>query len=74
MIDKGIVGHKAVKVFHDHAEEYDSWFADSLVYEIELAALTLLSADLHYINSLNMLNTKKSPVKPWMNRLVLLLS
>jgi len=33
---------QAVKVFHDHAAEYDSWFTGSLVYAIELAALRSL--------------------------------
>lgn len=37
-----MVGHKAAKVFHDHAEEYDSWFAGSLLFDIELAALQCL--------------------------------
>ena len=26
--------YRAAKSFHDHAEEYDRWFEDSLVYEI----------------------------------------
>ncbi len=42
MNEKDMVGHKAAKVFHDHAEEYDSWFAGSLIFEIELAALLCL--------------------------------
>ena len=37
---------QAVKVFHDHAEEYDHWFKDSLVYEIELAALKSLQTEM----------------------------
>jgi SAM-dependent methyltransferase len=37
-------GHKypAAKAFHEHAAEYDEWFAGSLVYAIELAALRSL--------------------------------
>jgi SAM-dependent methyltransferase len=31
--------YQSARVFHDHAAEYDNWFASSLVYEIELAAL-----------------------------------
>jgi SAM-dependent methyltransferase len=34
--------YRAAKIFNDHAAEYDSWFADSLVYDIELAALQSL--------------------------------
>lgn len=33
---------KAAKVFDDQAAEYDKWFADSLLYRIELAALRSL--------------------------------
>jgi ubiquinone/menaquinone biosynthesis C-methylase UbiE len=33
---------QAAKVFHDHAADYDNWFAGSLVYAIELAALRSL--------------------------------
>jgi SAM-dependent methyltransferase len=36
--------YQAAKVFHDHAAEYDNWFASSLVYEIELAALRSLKS------------------------------
>lgn len=39
-------GYQGVKVFHDHAAEYDSWFAGSLVYKIELAALQSLQTEL----------------------------
>ena len=42
MVAKGKIRHRAAKVFHDHAQEYDSWFAGSLVYAIELAALLSL--------------------------------
>jgi len=38
--------YRAAKVFHDRAVEYDRWFADSFVYEIELAALQSLSTEL----------------------------
>jgi SAM-dependent methyltransferase len=34
--------YRAAKVFNDHAAEYDSWFSNSLIYEIELAALRSL--------------------------------
>jgi SAM-dependent methyltransferase len=34
--------YQAAKVFHDYAAEYDSWFAGSLVYRVELAALRSL--------------------------------
>ncbi|MDA3971683.1 MAG: class I SAM-dependent methyltransferase [Desulfobulbaceae bacterium] len=30
---------QGAQVFHDQAEEYDSWFADSLLFAIELGAL-----------------------------------
>jgi len=33
---------KAARAFNEHASEYDSWFGDSLVYSIELAALQAL--------------------------------
>jgi SAM-dependent methyltransferase len=36
--------YQTAKVFHDHAAEYDNWFASSLVYEIELAALRSLKS------------------------------
>lgn len=38
--------HQAAQAFHDHAEEYDSWFEDSLVYEIEVAALKSLHTEM----------------------------
>jgi len=38
--------YHSAKVFHDHAAEYDSWFAGSLVYGIELAALQSLKSEL----------------------------
>jgi hypothetical protein len=38
-------GYQSAKVFHDHAAEYDNWFAGSSVY-----AIALLSLDQHYIN------------------------
>ena len=38
--------YRAAKSFHDHAEEYDSWFEDSLVYEIEETALKSLHAQM----------------------------
>ena len=38
--------YRAAKSFHDHAEEYDSWFEDSLVYEIEVTALKSLHAQM----------------------------
>lgn len=38
-------GSPAAKIFHDHAKEYDAWFADNnLVYETELRALQSLPA------------------------------
>jgi len=46
MTGKEIEKHQAVKVFHDHAEEYDNWFEDSLVYKIELAALKSLKTEM----------------------------
>jgi len=44
-----IPGYKylAAKPFHEHAAEYDEWFAGSLVYTIELAALRSLHTELH---------------------------
>jgi ubiquinone/menaquinone biosynthesis C-methylase UbiE len=44
MKGKEIDKYQAAKVFHDHAEEYDTWFEDSLVYEIEVTALKSLHA------------------------------
>ena len=44
MTGKKIDKYQAAKAFHDHAEEYDSWFEDSLVYEIEVTALKSLHA------------------------------
>ena len=38
--------YRAAKSFHNHAEEYDSWFEDSLVYEIEVTALKSLHAQM----------------------------
>ena len=35
-------GCHAARIFHEHAAEYDSWFAGSPVYGIELAALQSL--------------------------------
>jgi ubiquinone/menaquinone biosynthesis C-methylase UbiE len=46
MTGKEIDKHQATKAFHDHAEEYDSWFEDSLVYEIEVTALKSLHAEM----------------------------
>lgn len=37
-------GYQSAKVFHDHAAEYDKWFAGSSVYAIELAALRSLKS------------------------------
>jgi SAM-dependent methyltransferase len=37
-------GCHSAKVFHEHAAEYDNWFAGSLVYGIELAALQSLKS------------------------------
>lgn len=31
--------HKAASVFHERAEEYDQWYEDSLLFQIELEAL-----------------------------------
>lgn len=36
--------YRSSQVFQDHAAEYDSWFAGSLVYKIELAALRSLQS------------------------------
>ncbi|MBW2466493.1 MAG: class I SAM-dependent methyltransferase, partial [Deltaproteobacteria bacterium] len=47
MIVKKCDKYHSVKVFHDNAELYDSWFEDSLIYEIELAALKGLNSQLH---------------------------
>jgi len=41
---EALAGYQSVKVFHEHAAEYDNWFASSLVYEIELAALQSLKS------------------------------
>lgn len=38
-------GLEGVRIFHDHAEEYDSWFEGSHIYEIELAALHSLQTE-----------------------------
>ena len=45
MTGKEIDKYQVAKVFHDHAKDYDSWFVDSLVYEIEVAALKSLHAE-----------------------------
>jgi ubiquinone/menaquinone biosynthesis C-methylase UbiE len=38
--------YRAAKIFHDHAEEYDSWFGRrSLVYETEIRALKSLHGE-----------------------------
>lgn len=37
---------KAAQVFHEQAEEYDGWFEESLVFDIELAALAELTTKL----------------------------
>lgn len=47
MTGKEIDKYQVAKVFHDHAEEYDSWFVDNLVYETEVAALKSLHAEMH---------------------------
>ena len=38
----GKSGVPAVRVFHEHAKIYDSWYENSLVFAIELAALQSL--------------------------------
>ncbi|MDA3832460.1 MAG: class I SAM-dependent methyltransferase [Spirochaetales bacterium] len=38
---------KAAQVFHERAEEYDGWFDESLLFDIELAALHDLQTMLH---------------------------
>ena len=47
MTGKEIDKYKVVKVFNDHAQEYDEWFVDNLVYETELAALQSLHAEMN---------------------------
>lgn len=46
MSGKEIDKNRAAKAFHDHAEEYDCWFEESLVYEIEETALKSLHAQM----------------------------
>ncbi|MFC1845029.1 class I SAM-dependent methyltransferase [Thermodesulfobacteriota bacterium] len=46
MTEKILDKYMAVKAFHDYAEEYDSWFEDSPVYEIEMTALKSLHAEM----------------------------
>ena len=46
MIDTYDNGNKAAKVFHEHAEEYDRWFDESLLYKIELEALRSLHSEM----------------------------
>ena len=48
MTGKEIDKYQSAQAFHDHAEEYDSWFEDSLVYEIELTALKSLHAEMDH--------------------------
>jgi len=36
---------QAAKIFHDHAEEYDSWFDRSPVYKTEMRAIKALHAE-----------------------------
>ena len=38
---------QVAKAFHDHAEEYDGWFEDSLVYETEVTALKSLQTEMN---------------------------
>jgi ubiquinone/menaquinone biosynthesis C-methylase UbiE len=45
MTVKEIEKYQAAKAFHDHAEEYDSWFENSMVYETEMIALKSLHAE-----------------------------
>ncbi len=37
---------EVARTFNDRAEEYDRWFADSLLFDIELAALRAIKAEL----------------------------
>jgi len=37
---------QAAMVFHEHAEEYDNWYTDSLAFAIELAALQSLHKEM----------------------------
>jgi ubiquinone/menaquinone biosynthesis C-methylase UbiE len=46
MTEKEIDKYQAPQAFHDHAEEYDSWFEDSLVYETEMTALRSLHVEM----------------------------
>ncbi|NOQ46395.1 MAG: methyltransferase domain-containing protein [Desulfobulbaceae bacterium] len=43
----GKTWRQAAGVFHDRAAEYDSWYDDSLLFNIELAALLAVSPSLH---------------------------
>jgi len=45
MSGKEIGKYQAAKIFHDHAEEYDSWFDRSPVYETEMRALKALHVE-----------------------------
>ena len=47
MAGKEIDKYRTAQAFNDHAEEYDSWFEESLVYEIEVAALKSLHAEMN---------------------------
>ena len=40
--EAGQNSREAARVFHEHAEEYDNWHTDSLVFAIELSALKSL--------------------------------
>jgi hypothetical protein len=46
MTEKEIDKYQAPQAFHEHTEEYDSWFEDSLVYEIEVTALISLHVEM----------------------------
>jgi hypothetical protein len=46
MTEKEIDKYQASQAFHEHTEEYDSWFEDSLVYEIEVTALISLHVEM----------------------------
>jgi len=37
---------ETARTFHDRAQEYDRWFADSLLFDIELAALRAITTEL----------------------------
>jgi len=46
MTEKEIDKYQAPQAFHEHTEEYDSWFEDSLVSEIEVTALRSLHVEM----------------------------